>query len=285
VPRRFFIVDPAPASRLGRSAFAPIMQGRVGPLDKHPWSTVEPPRGPVEAEFLRPLVLGESIAPFRMLDTVTAVIPMSSGKVLDAAAARAKGHRHLSGWLADVEAKWTVHANKRTDGQPRMTLSAQIDHMRKLSGQWQATAVERVVYNKSGTLLSAARLLVTDAIVDTKAYWASARSPAEAAYLLAILNSANVLAKIADLQVIGEAGTKRDLDNLVWTLPIPEYDDTDVLHRDLAAAAVRAEAVAAAVPLTDIQHFVAKRRAIRTALAEDGIAGEIEALVDALLPS
>ena len=50
------------------------------------------------------------------------------------------------------------------------------------------------------------------------------------------------------------------------------------------AAASRAEAVAALVPLTDAQHFVAKRRAIRAALAEDGIAAEIEALVDALLP-
>jgi hypothetical protein len=80
------------------------------------------------------------------------------------------------------------------------------------------------------------------------------------------------------------AGTKRDFASLVWTLPIPEYDETELLHRDLAAAARRAECVAALVPLTDAQHFVAKRRAIRAALAEDGIAAEIEALVDALLP-
>jgi SAM-dependent methyltransferase len=284
VPRRFFIVDPAPLSRLGRSAHAPIMQGRAGRLDKHPWTTVEPPRGPVEAEFLRPLALGESVAPFRMLDTVTAVIPLSDGKVLDAAAARAKGHRHLSEWLADVEAKWADHSNTTADGQPRMTLSARLDHMRTLSGQSQTSAVERVLYTKAGTRLSAARLLVTDAIVDHKAYWASVRSSAEAGYLIAVLNSAAALAKISDLQAIGEAGTKRDLDNLVWTLPIPEYDETEVLHRDLAAAAIRAEAVAALVPLTDTQHFVAKRRAIRAALAEDGIAAEIEALVDALLP-
>ncbi len=42
--------------------------------------------------------------------------------------------------------------------------------------------------------------------------------------------------------------------------------------------------MAASVELTDGQHFVAKRRAIRAALAEDGVAIEIEALVDALLP-
>ena len=53
---------------------------------------------------------------------------------------------------------------------------------------------------------------------------------------------------------------------------------------DLAASAARAESVAASVPLTDGQHFTAKRRAIRIALAEDGVAAEIEAMVDALLP-
>jgi hypothetical protein len=165
-----------------------------------------------------------------------------------------------------------------------MTLSAQIDHMRKLSVQSQAAAAERVLYTKAGTRLSAVRLVATDAIVDHKAYWASVRSSAEAGYLIAILNSAAALAKISDLQGIGEAGTKRDFDNLVWTLPIPEYDDTEVLHRDLAAAASRAETVAATVSMTDAKHFVAKRRAIGAALAEDGIAAEIEALVDALLP-
>lgn len=38
------------------------------------------------------------------------------------------------------------------------------------------------------------------------------------------------------------------------------------------------------MPLAETRHFTAKRRAIRAALAEDGIAAEMEALVDALLP-
>lgn len=36
--------------------------------------------------------------------------------------------------------------------------------------------------------------------------------------------------------------------------------------------------------LAEVQHFTAKRRAIRDALAADGVAAEIEALVEALLP-
>jgi len=76
VPRRFFIVDPEPAGRLGSRRDAPRMRGRAGSLDKFPWTTVEPPCGPVEVEFLRQIVLGETIAPFRLLNTVTAVIPL-----------------------------------------------------------------------------------------------------------------------------------------------------------------------------------------------------------------
>ena len=220
VPRRFFVVDPAPASRLGRSAHAPIMQGRAGRLDKHPWTTVDPPRGPVEVEFLRQLVLGETVAPFRMLRSVTAVIPVKDSRVLDAAAARGTGDRHLSTWLTDIEEKWARHANKAVDGTARMTLSMRLDHMRLLSCQSGPPAFARVLYTKAGTRLSAATLLDHDAIVDHKAYWASARSAAEAGYLTAILNSAAVLAKITDLQSHGQRD-RRDFDNLVWTLPIP----------------------------------------------------------------
>ena len=141
----------------------------------------------------------------------------------------------------------------------------------------------RVLYVASGTRLSAARVLAGDVVIEHKAYWAAARSIEEAAYLLAIINSAAATGKITDLQSHGERNP-RDFDNLVWTLPIPEYDDTDPVHRDLAAAAAHAEGVATAVPLAEAQHFTAKRRAIRAALAEDGVAAEIEALVDALLP-
>lgn len=105
-----------------------------------------------------------------------------------------------------------------------------------------------------------------------------------AAYLLAIINSAAILEKVIDLQPHGQRD-KRHFDNLVWTLPIPEYDDTDQVHRDLAAAAKHAEKVAAAVELKDSSHFTAKRRAIREALLADGVARTIESLVDATLPT
>ncbi len=280
VPRRFFIVDPEPVSRLGGRRDAPRMRGRAGPLDKHPWTTVEPPSGPVEVQFLRQIIMGETVVPFRLLEPVVAVIPLEGSKLLDAAGASEAGHRYLAAWLRDTEAKWAAHCNKGIDGQPRLTLRAQLDHMRKLSVQAGQHPI-RVLYTASGKRLSAVRITTADLVVEHKAYWASARSLEEADYLTAVLNSNAVLGKISDLQPRGEFNP-RDFDNLVWTLPIPEYDPADLLHRDLAAAAVRARTVAAAVPLAG--HFIGKRRAIRDALAADGVAAEMEALVDALLP-
>jgi hypothetical protein len=117
-------------------------------------------------------MLGESIAPFRMLDTVTAVIPLKDAIVLDATTARAAGHRHLSAWLAEVEEKWAEHANRRADGTPRMTLRDRLDHMRTLSLQGGPRAEARLVHTASGSLICATTI-AGDAIIEHGAYWVS----------------------------------------------------------------------------------------------------------------
>jgi hypothetical protein len=81
------------------------------------------------------VVLGESVAPFRLLDTPLAVIPVEDGRLLDSAAAAAAGFPHLAAWLRDCEAKWDRHARRGNDGRPRMTLLQQLDYMRKLTRQ------------------------------------------------------------------------------------------------------------------------------------------------------
>ncbi len=280
-PRRFFLVEREASGRLGDNPIAPRVRGKAGPLDKVPWKNVDPPRGPVEAEFLRPVLLGETIAPFRILSPTLSVIPASGGTVLDAAAAVNGGHRHLGAWLRDAEAKWIAHCKKGPDGTPRMTLRQQLDHMRKLSVQLSATGV-KVVYTKAGTLLGAAVLDDPRVVVDHKAYWTAARDMEEAHYLIAILNSTTVLNRVIPMQSRGWRDP-RDFDNLVWELPISEFDRRMALHGELADAAVRAERVAAAVALKEGAHFMRQRRSIRDALTEDGIAATIDRLVNRLL--
>jgi hypothetical protein len=87
---------------------------------------------------------------------------------------------------------------------------------------------------------------------------------------------------IAPKQAKGQGGA-RHFDNLIWELPIPEFDRRNQLHLQLARAALQAERVAAAVSLVDNWYFTRKRRAIRDALAQDGIAVQIDAMVLQLL--
>ncbi len=254
----------------------------MGNLDKRPWTSVEPPEGPVERAFLRRIALGESVAPYRLLDLVTGVIPMEGGAILTAAGADAHGHRGLAAWLRDSESKWNEHSNKGAGGAPRVPLEQSLNHLQKLTAQANRSPL-RVLYTKAGTRLSACWLEDDDVIVDHKAYWAAANSLEEAGYVTAVLNTNVVLDRVKDLQPVGQRDA-RDFDNLVWTLPIPEFDAAEALHVDLAAAALHAAAVAARVGLPDVAHFTTKRRLIRDALVADGVAETIERLVDALLP-
>jgi hypothetical protein len=280
-PRRFFLAEREAAGRLGDNPAATRVRGKTGSLDRAPWRYVDPPHGAVEAQFLRTILLGESIAPFRLLTTALAVIPAAGEAILDSETAATAGHRHLAAWLRDIDAKWASHCSKRQDGTPRMTLGQQLDHMHKLSMQFAVTGM-KVVYNKAGTLLSSATLDDPRVIVDTGAYWTAARSLEEARYLTAVLNSGTVLARVIPMQPRGWRDP-RHFDNLVWELPIPEFDRRQALHRELANAAAGAERVAAMVLLREGAHFMRQRRAIRDALAENGIAAVIDALVSRLL--
>ena len=281
VPRRFFFVDRLDAGRLGPNPDAPRVRGRESGQSKKPWSEVTPPEGPVESRFLRPVLLGESIAPFRLLSAPLSVLPLDGRTLLDAAAARAAGARHLAAWLRDIEAKWDAHSKKQTDGKLRMTLSQRLDHMHGLTAQVPVPET-RVAYSKAGTILAATIVTDRTPLIDHMAYWAAARSPAEARYLCAILNSATTLGRIAGMQPKGQGGA-RHFDNLAWELRIPEYSQRDLLHRDLAAAATTAEKLAATVAIPEGAYFTTARKLIRDALAAHGVAREIDRLVTRLL--
>ena len=73
------------------------------------------------------------------------------------------------------------------------------------------------------------------------------------------------------------------LARVIFNLPIPRFDPKNKLRRDLAAAAEKAEAVAAGVPLPDGVRFQRARAMVRSALTEAGLAERIDALVAKLL--
>ncbi len=257
------------------------MRGRKGKLDKLPWSSVEPPHGPIEKQFLYPVLLGEHLAPFRQLEPATAVIPLDGRDILGSQEATVRGYRGLAAWLRDVEAKWSEHSNKDAHRKPRMTLRQRLDHMHGLTLQITSRRL-RVVYAKSGTLPAATIVETPEIFVENTTYWAEIRTLEEAHYLTALLNSETARARVTDMQPKGQGGA-RHFDNLVWELSIPEFDTRAALHQELSAAGAEAARAAALVTLDPGQHFTRQRRAIRDALLASGIAARIDALVARLL--
>lgn len=120
------------------------------------------------------------------------------------------------------------------------------------------------------------------AVIEHKLYWTAPSSDEEAYYLVAILNSETTRALGEKYQSRGQFGA-RDFDKVIWNLPIPVFDPKDALHRKLSKAGARAEAVAAGVELVETEKFQRARKRIRDGLIQNGIAAEIETLVENLL--
>jgi hypothetical protein len=111
--------------------------------------------------------------------------------------------------------------------------------------------------------------------------WAAVESVDEARYLTAILNSATLARAIAPLQSRGQHNP-RDFASTVFSIPFPTFDSRDRVHAQVVVLAARAEQVAGAVELPAAWLFQKARRALLEALSEDGVAAQLDAVVDQL---
>lgn len=274
-PRLLCLVERIDGTTIGTDPRRPIVCSEERER-KGKWKEVAALRGPIEAAFLHPVYLGESIAPFRVLGPALGIVPVSEDESL-LSASRA-GERRLTGlarWLSAAEGLWDALSSEK------LSFSQQIDHYGKLMVQFPIAPI-RIVFAKAGKHPAACIVRDAAGIIDHKLYWWGVRSEPEARYLLAILNSETARALIAPLQTRGEQG-ERDFDRLVFTLPIPVFDPHDRLHLALAEAGTEAERVAASVLVAEDASFQSARRAIRDALRRDGVAGRTDALVARLL--
>jgi hypothetical protein len=275
VPRMLCLVERQRVGRLGGDPTAPFVASRRNSQEKPPWKSLPGVEHRVEAEFLHPVLLGESILPYRLFRSFEGVVPATKeGALLDAQAAANRGFAGLHGWMSTAEAVW--NGSRPSE----ISLVQQFDYYGKLRSQFPIAPL-RVVYSKAGTL-PAATLIRDTSVIDHKLYWQAPANESEAHYLTAILNSETVRARTAALQSRGQWGA-RDFDKVMFTLPIPRFDGKIALHRQLAEAAKKAEAAAAAVALPESIKFQRARGLVRNALAEAGIAQRIDALVARLL--
>ena len=278
VPRMLCLVTrKAIPPHLGFDRSAPPVESRRTSLEKRPWKDLPGIEGNVEAEFLRPVLLGESILPYRVFRPFEGIVPVTpKGDLLDAGKATDLGYIGLPRWMRRAEAVWNEHSDSR-----EMTLVERWNYHNELARQFPISPL-RVVYAASGTLPAACLVRDTEAVIEHILYWSAPASEAEGRYLCAILNSETARARAEKYQSRGQFGA-RHFDKVLFNLPIPAFDGKNRLHRDLAAAAAKAETCAAQLALPESVKFQRARGLVRAALTEAGIAQTIDALVDKLL--
>jgi len=286
VPRMLCLVERKTLGRIGPSLDFPAIESRRSSLEKEPWRGLPAVSGQIEERFLRPVLLGESVLPFRLLQAFEGAIPYDDehGLITNARARALAGNPKVmksfgavGGWLEAVEAVWEENRSAST----KLSLAEQLDYYGKLSAQFPLAPL-RVVYAKAGSLPAAMVLRDKRAVIDHMLYWARPATEEEAHFLAAILNSETARSRAEQYQARGQFGA-RHFDKVMFNLPIPLFDANEPLHCELAGAGAHAEAIAEKVELVEGEKFQRARKRVREALAEEGIGDEIEKLVGKLL--
>jgi methylase of polypeptide subunit release factors len=206
--------------------------------------------GQVEKGLLYGTVLAKDLMPFMVRKLSLVILPIketSHGdlKMLNATALLDEKKEHAYDWFRQAEKLW----EERRKGDS-MTLQETLDYNGKLTDQ-KLRAKFIVLYNKSGTNLSAAMLTPKETkkigtlpiqgfVADNVCYRYSAASEEEAAYLVGILNSSVVNEAIKPYQPEGLMG-ERDIHRRPFeACAIPLFDEKNKLHRDIAKVASEA---------------------------------------------
>jgi hypothetical protein len=103
-PRLLFMVQSQASGPLGLVAGRRAVRSARSSTEKAPWKNLPALEGVVEAEFVRALLLGENVLPYRVLPARDAVLPIEGTALLDGE------HPHLE--LYPGLAAWW-HAAKR----------------------------------------------------------------------------------------------------------------------------------------------------------------------------
>jgi SAM-dependent methyltransferase len=232
-PRVLFLVEDQPATPLGLAVGGHAVRSAHSAYEKPPWRDVERLEGVVEADFVRPLYLGENVLPFRLLQPKRCVVPWDGTQLMDGESPRIDLYPRLAAWWRRAERLWLEHRSSE-----RLTLREQLDYRRKFSGQFPAPA-QRVVYSASGMHLVAARVTDPTAVIEHALYWGAVSSDDEALYLCAVLNSPRITELVRPLMSYGK--DERHIDTAVWRLPIPLYDPDNEHHVKRLYATKRGE--------------------------------------------
>lgn len=297
VPRALFLVQPEASQTLVNAANTLTVSPRRSVYEKPPWKELELPQlsnQPIESEHLFDVHFGETVAPYLSLEPRKAVLPLSKQ---DGELARQEpgwfgvdpaslGTRMRRRWKI-INELWDEHKSNNN----KLSLVERIDYVGNLSAQQgiDVKAHHYLAYAQSGRPTAAS--VTTPCIFDKKLYWIEC-GPLEANYLCAVINSDLLEAMLIDITTKNWAGKTKDVEKHLWRLPIPEFDDSDSLHVEIAQAGE--DAAAGAKALWDgirveregtgqPTSVTVARREIRKWLSESAEGQRVEELVGRLL--
>ncbi len=159
-------------------------------------------------------------------------------------------------------------------------LFEQLDYQSKLSKQLPIPQM-RLVYNRSGMHLVAAKVKNRRALFSSGLYWATINNEDEADYLCAIMNSAVTTERLRPFMSYGK--DERDIHKHVWQLAIELYDSKNLTHTRLVKLSRDAASIAATFEVDPELHFAATRRHIRERLEASEVGSEISEIVEEML--
>ncbi len=277
VPRALFLVNLEASTALVNAANTLTVSPRRTSQEKKPWKDLalsELASQTIETEHVFDVHLGETVAPYVLLEPRKAVLPLSrtSGQLekrddgwygIDPLSL---GERMRRRWRTMNEI-WVQHKNRNT----KFSLLEQIDYMSKLNAQRLdasrrvstrldasrrvSTRLDasrdyipypiRVLYTSSGRP-TAAILTQPARLVESTLYWIPVETMDEAHYLTAIINSQTLEVQLAPLMPKGQFGA-RHVQKHIWRLPIPSFNPNDRVHLELAQAGREAASGATAL--------------------------------------
>ncbi|MCC6225321.1 MAG: SAM-dependent DNA methyltransferase [Microthrixaceae bacterium] len=275
-PRMLLVVEDDDPTPLGTQAGRRRVRSARTSKEKPPWKDVPSLLGSVEEQFVRPLRLGATIAPFVELEAELAIIPWDGTRLISKDSAELDRYPGLAKWWEEAERLWAKHRPDYTTGD----LTDRLQYKEGTSKQ-MPIAPHRVVYTSSGTNLVAARLTDQRSLVSETLYWAACQSEHEAKYLVAILNSEALLSRIKELQSEGQFG-RRHFHKVVFAAGLPLFEPANPLHVELAAAGGQAESLAADLGVAGVAFQQARKR-VREAFYSSDLARRIDEMVKDLL--
>ncbi|HMF30735.1 MAG TPA: N-6 DNA methylase, partial [Candidatus Lokiarchaeia archaeon] len=228
VPRQFLFID-----IIDSGAEFVSIRPNTSLQQKPPWDFLPYREAQVEAEYVFDVAKSLDLVPFKLLKTTPAFLPIERESLAyfpEDLKPLAKAHFNL------LE---TLYQKHHKQGASITHLWERINYNKGVTNFLQAGKI-KVIFPGSGGMVKAA-IVQGDVLVDTSCYYLSTDDIEEAYYLTGILNSPSISRDLQQRGATGAGGGLRHMHKKPLEYPIPRYDESNPLHKNICELAQKCE--------------------------------------------